>query len=92
MEVGFRRLQASRGVSQWWGFEGGTDSTGGSSGFLPVASPCLPRSMMNVQACSRCGYGVYPAEKISCIDQVSGFVFMVFGKSDQLGILPSHVY
>uniref|UniRef100_E9Q641 Nebulin-related-anchoring protein n=1 Tax=Mus musculus TaxID=10090 RepID=E9Q641_MOUSE len=24
---------------------------------------------MNVQACSRCGYGVYPAEKISCIDQ-----------------------
>ncbi|KAM5139677.1 nebulin-related-anchoring protein isoform 2-T2 [Callospermophilus lateralis] len=25
---------------------------------------------MNVQACSRCGYGVYPAEKISCIDQI----------------------
>ncbi|XP_020843745.1 nebulin-related-anchoring protein isoform X2 [Phascolarctos cinereus] len=25
--------------------------------------------MMNVQACSRCGYGVYPAEKINCIDQ-----------------------
>ncbi|XP_040598384.1 nebulin-related-anchoring protein isoform X6 [Mesocricetus auratus] len=24
---------------------------------------------MSVQACSRCGYGVYPAEKISCIDQ-----------------------
>ncbi|XP_051002792.1 nebulin-related-anchoring protein isoform X2 [Acomys russatus] len=24
---------------------------------------------MNVQACSRCGYAVYPAEKISCIDQ-----------------------
>ncbi|CAH6940129.1 Nrap [Phodopus roborovskii] len=24
---------------------------------------------MNVQACSRCGYRVYPAEKISCIDQ-----------------------
>ncbi|XP_060247484.1 nebulin-related-anchoring protein [Meriones unguiculatus] len=24
---------------------------------------------MNVQACSRCGYGVYPAEKINCIDQ-----------------------
>ncbi|XP_057386403.1 nebulin-related-anchoring protein isoform X6 [Balaenoptera acutorostrata] len=26
--------------------------------------------MMNVQACSRCGYGVYPAEKISCLDQI----------------------
>ncbi|XP_005874581.1 PREDICTED: nebulin-related-anchoring protein isoform X10 [Myotis brandtii] len=25
---------------------------------------------MNVQACSRCGYGVYPAEKISCLDQI----------------------
>ncbi|XP_058910799.1 nebulin-related-anchoring protein isoform X8 [Kogia breviceps] len=25
---------------------------------------------MNVQACSRCGYGVYPAEKISCVDQI----------------------
>nr|AAL99185.2 nebulin-related anchoring protein [Homo sapiens] len=25
---------------------------------------------MNVQPCSRCGYGVYPAEKISCIDQI----------------------
>ncbi|XP_045147414.1 nebulin-related-anchoring protein isoform X1 [Echinops telfairi] len=25
---------------------------------------------MNVQSCSRCGYGVYPAEKISCIDQI----------------------
>uniref|UniRef100_A0A8C5KH45 Nebulin-related-anchoring protein n=1 Tax=Jaculus jaculus TaxID=51337 RepID=A0A8C5KH45_JACJA len=25
---------------------------------------------MNMQACSRCGYGVYPAEKISCIDQI----------------------
>nr|XP_008268750.1 nebulin-related-anchoring protein isoform X2 [Oryctolagus cuniculus] len=25
---------------------------------------------MNVQACSRCGYGVYPAEKINCIDQI----------------------
>ncbi|XP_023571210.1 nebulin-related-anchoring protein isoform X3 [Octodon degus] len=25
---------------------------------------------MNVQACSRCGFGVYPAEKISCIDQI----------------------
>ncbi|KAM6184780.1 nebulin-related-anchoring protein [Rhynchocyon petersi] len=25
---------------------------------------------MNVQACSRCGYGVYPAETISCIDQI----------------------
>uniref|UniRef100_A0A8I6AB88 Nebulin-related anchoring protein n=1 Tax=Rattus norvegicus TaxID=10116 RepID=A0A8I6AB88_RAT len=24
---------------------------------------------MNMQACSRCGYGVYPAEKVSCIDQ-----------------------
>uniref|UniRef100_A0A5F8H3T9 Nebulin-related-anchoring protein n=1 Tax=Monodelphis domestica TaxID=13616 RepID=A0A5F8H3T9_MONDO len=24
---------------------------------------------MNVQACSRCGYGVYPAEKINCLDQ-----------------------
>lgn len=26
---------------------------------------------MNVQPCARCGYGVYPAEKINCIDQVS---------------------
>lgn len=26
---------------------------------------------MNVQLCARCGYGVYPAEKINCIDQVS---------------------
>ncbi|XP_074229691.1 nebulin-related-anchoring protein isoform X3 [Camelus bactrianus] len=25
---------------------------------------------MNVQACSRCGYGVYPAEKVSCLDQI----------------------
>nr|XP_035962111.1 nebulin-related-anchoring protein isoform X8 [Halichoerus grypus] len=25
---------------------------------------------MNVQACTRCGYGVYPAEKISCLDQI----------------------
>lgn len=25
---------------------------------------------MNVQACSRCGYGVYPAEKINCLDQI----------------------
>ncbi|KAM5323088.1 nebulin-related-anchoring protein isoform 5-T5 [Glossophaga mutica] len=25
---------------------------------------------MNVQACSRCGYGVYPAERISCLDQI----------------------
>ncbi|XP_032735408.1 nebulin-related-anchoring protein isoform X3 [Lontra canadensis] len=25
---------------------------------------------MDVQACSRCGYGVYPAEKISCLDQI----------------------
>ncbi|XP_058154356.1 nebulin-related-anchoring protein isoform X8 [Dasypus novemcinctus] len=25
---------------------------------------------MNVPVCSRCGYGVYPAEKISCIDQI----------------------
>ncbi|XP_006880228.1 PREDICTED: nebulin-related-anchoring protein [Elephantulus edwardii] len=25
---------------------------------------------MNVQPCSRCGYGVYPAEKISCLDQI----------------------
>ncbi|XP_008049334.1 nebulin-related-anchoring protein isoform X2 [Carlito syrichta] len=25
---------------------------------------------MNLQACSRCGYGVYPAEKISCLDQI----------------------
>ncbi|KAG9464201.1 hypothetical protein GDO78_020322, partial [Eleutherodactylus coqui] len=25
---------------------------------------------MNVVPCARCGYGVYPAEKISCIDQV----------------------
>uniref|UniRef100_A0A673TAQ6 Nebulin-related-anchoring protein n=1 Tax=Suricata suricatta TaxID=37032 RepID=A0A673TAQ6_SURSU len=25
---------------------------------------------MNVQACSRCGYGVYPAEKIDCLDQI----------------------
>ncbi|XP_012950143.1 nebulin-related-anchoring protein isoform X2 [Anas platyrhynchos] len=24
---------------------------------------------MNVQPCARCGYGVYPAEKINCIDQ-----------------------
>nr|XP_028586062.1 nebulin-related-anchoring protein isoform X1 [Podarcis muralis] len=24
---------------------------------------------MNIQPCARCGYGVYPAEKISCIDQ-----------------------
>uniref|UniRef100_A0A6I8NTI5 Nebulin related anchoring protein n=1 Tax=Ornithorhynchus anatinus TaxID=9258 RepID=A0A6I8NTI5_ORNAN len=24
---------------------------------------------MNIQSCSRCGYGVYPAEKINCIDQ-----------------------
>ncbi|XP_042313004.1 nebulin-related-anchoring protein isoform X2 [Sceloporus undulatus] len=24
---------------------------------------------MNIQACARCGYGVYPAEKINCIDQ-----------------------
>ncbi|XP_043911766.1 nebulin-related-anchoring protein isoform X2 [Protopterus annectens] len=24
---------------------------------------------MNVQACARCGHGVYPAEKINCIDQ-----------------------
>ncbi|KAM7074176.1 nebulin-related-anchoring protein isoform 10-T10 [Molossus nigricans] len=25
---------------------------------------------MNVQSCSRCGYGVYPAEKVSCLDQI----------------------
>ncbi|XP_054975530.1 nebulin-related-anchoring protein isoform X2 [Sorex araneus] len=25
---------------------------------------------MNVQACSRCGFGVYPAEKINCLDQI----------------------
>uniref|UniRef100_A0A8D1ARW3 Nebulin related anchoring protein n=1 Tax=Sus scrofa TaxID=9823 RepID=A0A8D1ARW3_PIG len=25
---------------------------------------------MNVQACFRCGYGVYPAEKINCLDQI----------------------
>nr|XP_013797182.1 PREDICTED: nebulin-related-anchoring protein [Apteryx mantelli mantelli] len=25
---------------------------------------------MNVQPCARCGYGVYPAEKINCIDQI----------------------
>ncbi|XP_052516684.1 nebulin-related-anchoring protein isoform X6 [Budorcas taxicolor] len=25
---------------------------------------------MNVQACSRCGYGVYPAEKVNCLDQI----------------------
>uniref|UniRef100_A0A670Y547 Nebulin related anchoring protein n=1 Tax=Pseudonaja textilis TaxID=8673 RepID=A0A670Y547_PSETE len=24
---------------------------------------------MNIQSCARCGYGVYPAEKINCIDQ-----------------------
>nr|XP_003223476.1 PREDICTED: nebulin-related-anchoring protein [Anolis carolinensis] len=24
---------------------------------------------MNIQPCARCGYGVYPAEKINCIDQ-----------------------
>ncbi|XP_036919787.1 nebulin-related-anchoring protein isoform X6 [Sturnira hondurensis] len=25
---------------------------------------------MNVQACSRCGFGVYPAERVSCLDQI----------------------
>ncbi|XP_036988749.2 nebulin-related-anchoring protein isoform X4 [Artibeus jamaicensis] len=25
---------------------------------------------MNAQACSRCGFGVYPAERISCLDQI----------------------
>ncbi|KAM9702096.1 nebulin-related-anchoring protein isoform 8-T8 [Dama dama] len=29
-----------------------------------------PDFTMNVQACSRCGYGVYPAEKINCLDQI----------------------
>lgn len=29
---------------------------------------------MNIQSCARCGYGVYPAEKINCIDQVSGYL------------------
>lgn len=54
--------------------------------FLPVAQICLLSSdiKMNVQACSRCGYGVYPAEKISCLDQVSGH-FSAFGNNNQYG-------
>lgn len=62
-----------------WGF---------SLDFLPVACLCLLSSdvNMNVQACSRCGYGVYPAEKISCLDQVSRH-FLAFGNNNKLGKL-----
>ncbi|XP_022424413.1 nebulin-related-anchoring protein [Delphinapterus leucas] len=39
--------------------------------YLLSAPMCQPLDFkMNVQACSRCGYGVYPAEKISCLDQI----------------------
>lgn len=44
-------------------------------GVLVARACCFslsPTAKMNMQACSRCGYGVYPAEKVSCIDQVSG--------------------
>ena len=54
--------------------------------FLPVTDLGLLSSdfTMNVQACSRCGYGVYPAEKINCLDQVSRH-FLAFANCHKLG-------
>lgn len=52
--------------------------------FLPILGLFSSDFTMNVQACSRCGHGVYPAEKINCLDQVSRH-FLAFADCHKLG-------
>lgn len=74
-----------------WDFGDWNNLTAGSS-WRPCLLPLVlsSDSKMNVQACSRCGYGVYPAEKISCIDQVSRR-YLAFGNSSNVSFIFLHM-